>query len=135
MRAIFCVSAVLASVLGWWPTVAQGSPRYLMTQRVVIANEDCFVLRAAVGRLTPERRVDLVNERLAYILGYEHLAPGNVYPVDRGASVGIFVGRSLLVTVTAADARAGGTRDVHSLAAAWLRRLRHALPRARPVHR
>jgi hypothetical protein len=45
----------------------------------------------------------------------------------------IRVGRSLLVTVTRADARANGARSPRTLARVWLRNLRDAMPQARPM--
>jgi hypothetical protein len=108
---------------------------FTMTQKCVIANELCFVSRASAGGFNPEQRIDRVNERLAYILGYENLRPGNVRLVSAGPDVQIRVGRSLLVTVTRADARANGARRPESLARVWLRNLRDALPQARPLPR
>ncbi len=78
---------------------------FTMTQKCVIANELCFVSRASAGGFNPEQRIDRVNERLAYILRYENLRPGNIRMVAMGPDVQIRVGRSLLVTVTPADAR------------------------------
>jgi hypothetical protein len=105
-----------------------------MAQRNVIANEDVFIMRASASGMTPEQRLDRVNERLAYILGYENLRPGNIRLVARGRDhYDIRVGRSHLVTVTPADARANGTRNVRGLAQLWLRNLRDALPEARPL--
>jgi hypothetical protein len=104
-----------------------------MAQRCVIANEDCFIMRASSGGMTPERRLDRVNERLAYILGYENLRSSNIRLAQNGDSFDIVVGRSLLTTVTPADARANGTRNVRGLAGVWLRNLRHAMPQARPL--
>ena len=109
--------------------------RYTMAQRIVIANEDCFIMRAAAHGLTPEKRTDRINERLAYILGYENLRPSNIRLADRGQEIDILVGKSLLATVTPADARANGTRNLRGLAGVWLRNLRHALPQARPMAR
>ena len=86
-----------------------------------------------VGRLAAMFGLDRVNERLAYILGYENLRPGNIRLAQKGDSFDILVGRSLLTTVTPADARANGTRNVRGLAGVWLRRLQHALPQARPL--
>jgi hypothetical protein len=126
------IAALLPLVSGG-PASAQERHPYLMTQRCVIANEDCFVMKAASAGMSPEERLDRVNERLAYILGYENLRPGNIRLVDRGDVVEIMVGRSLLTTVTPADARANGTRNVRGLAGVWLRNLRRALPQARPL--
>src|SRR3989442_10435464 len=89
---------------------------FTMTQKCVIANELCFVARASAGGFTPEQRIDRVNERLAYILGYENLRPGNIRMAGMpGGSVEIRVGRSLLTTVTRADARANGARNPATL--------------------
>jgi hypothetical protein len=104
-----------------------------MSQRCVIANEDCFVMRVPAGGLTAEQRLDRVNERLAYILGYESLRPNTIRLAKSGEAVKIMVGQSLLTTVTPADARANGTRDVMGLARFWQRNLREALPEARPT--
>ena len=109
---------------------------FTMTQKCVIANELCFVSRAPAGGFTPEQRIDRVNERLAYILGYENLRPGNIRMAAMpGGGVEIRVGRSLLNTVTRADARANGARNPATLGRIWLRNLRAALPEARPLSR
>ena len=108
---------------------------FTMTQKCVIANELCFVARAGAGGMTPEQRIDRVNERLAYILGYENLRPGNIRMVSMGPDIQIRVGKSLLTTVTRADARANGARNPHTLANIWVRNLRDALPQARPMAR
>jgi hypothetical protein len=106
---------------------------FTMTQKCVIANELCFVARAGAGGMTPEQRIDRVNERLAYILGYESLRPGNIRMVSMGPDIEIRVGKSLLTTVTRADARANGARNPRTLANVWVRNLRDAMPQARPL--
>lgn len=108
---------------------------FTMTQKCVIANELCFVSRASAGGFNPEQRIDRVNERLAYILGYENLRPGNIRLVAMGPDIAIRVGHSLLTTVTRADARANGARNPATLARIWLRNLRDAMPQARPMAR
>ena len=132
MRTI-CLALGVAALL---PLVssqpASAQAKYTMAQRNVIANQDVFIMRASSAGMTPEQRMDRINERLAYILGYENLAPRNIRLVDRGSAVDIEVGRSHLVTVSAADARANGTRNIRGLAGVWLRNLRSALPQARP---
>jgi hypothetical protein len=105
---------------------------FTMTQKCVIANELCFVSRASAGGFNPEQRIDRVNERLAYILGYENLRADNIRMVAMGPDVQIRVGRSLLVMVTPADARANGARRPETLARLWLRNLREYMPQARP---
>src|SRR5260221_5342735 len=89
-------AAMIVSMLGVVPAGA-----FTMTQKCVIANELCFVTRASAGGISPEQRLNRVNERLAYILGYENLRPNNIRMVAmaNGAQE-IRVGKSLLVTVT-----------------------------------
>ena len=107
-----------------------------MTQKCVIANELCFVSRVGAGGMTAQQRIDRVNERLAYILGYENLRPNNIRMVSMAnGNTSINVGRSMLVTVTRADARANGARNPRTLARVWLRNLRDAMPSARPMSR
>jgi len=116
---------------GRWHRHSRG---YTMRQRCVIANRTVFVLRARAGGLSPERRLDRVNERLAYILGNESCRPHSIRGIAVGGTVEIWVGNSILVTVTPADARAcGGT--VRGVADLWVSNLRVALPEARPRHR
>jgi hypothetical protein len=132
VRALKRMVLVLAAA--FLPALAAGPAHsFTMSQRCVIANEDVFVMRVAAGGMSAEQRLDRVNERLAYILGYESLRPGNIRLARAGDSVRIMVGRSLLTTVTPADARANGTRDVLGLARVWQRNLRDALPEARPM--
>src|SRR5262245_45275897 len=120
---------MMVALLGVAPAGA-----FTMAQKCVIANELCFVDRASAGGLTPEKRIDKVNERLAYILGYENLRPGNIRMVSMGnRGLAIMVGRSLLATVTRADARANGARNPETLGRIWLANLRQALPQARPL--
>jgi hypothetical protein len=104
-----------------------------MTQKCVIANTLCFSVRAAAAGMTPQQRIDHVNDRLAVILGHETLQPENLRTRQTaGGDVEIWVGRSLLATVTRADARANGSADPQSVADRWASNLRAALPQARP---
>ena len=107
MRPLVWGAVLVVSMVGVAPAGA-----FTMAQKCVIAGVDCFPMRAGAGRLTPERRIDQVNDRLARILGYESLRPENIRtkPMS-GGEVEIWVGRSLLATVTRADARANGTSD------------------------
>lgn len=126
-RGFWLLAAVLLPVTATGPAGA-----FTMAQRCVIANEDVFVMRVAAGGMTAEQRLDAVNDRLAYILGYEPLRPEAIRLQREGEIVKIIVGKSLLTTVTLADARANGTRDVMGLARVWQRNLQAALPEARP---
>jgi hypothetical protein len=129
MRTILLGIAVAGSLLGVAPARA-----FTMAQKCVIANKDCFPMRASAGRLTPEQRIDQVNDRLAHILGYETLRPENIrMKPSRGGEVEIWVGHSLLTTVTEADARANGAPGPAAVAAVWTKNLQAALPQARPA--
>ena len=104
---------------------------YTTSYKCIIANELCFIVRVGAGGLAPTERVDKLNERLAYILGYERLSPGNIYIQTRNGAPTIYVGRSELFTITSADAEANGASPM-ALAQMWLANLRHAMPQARP---
>ena len=113
-------------------TGAKAQPQqYTMQYKNVIANELVFIVRVGAGGLSATERVDRLNERLAYILGYERLSPGNVYIQTEAGMPTIYVGRSRLFTVTPADAEAVGASP-GTLAQIWLANLRRALPQARP---
>jgi hypothetical protein len=104
-----------------------------MAQQCVIADKVCFVMRASDGPLSPEQRIDRVNDRLAYILGHESLRPGSVQAVPlANGDAKIRVGRSLLTNVTRADAVANGAPSPQALALIWVSNLRTALPQAEP---
>lgn len=104
---------------------------YTTSYKCIIANELCFIVRVGSGGLSPTERVDKLNERLAYIIGYERLSPGNIYIQVRNGEPTIYVGRSELFTVTSADGEANGASPM-ALAQMWLANLRHAMPQARP---
>ena len=69
-RWLLLGALVAASTVGTAPAGA-----LTMTQKCVIANTLCFSLRAAAAGMTPEQRIDHVNDRLAAILGHETLEP------------------------------------------------------------
>jgi len=74
MKQLMLLSGVLlGSLLGVAPARA-----YTMAAQCVIANTLCFPLRASASGMTVERRIDQINDRLAFILGYETLQPENV---------------------------------------------------------
>jgi hypothetical protein len=128
MMKMMCLGVVVGSLLSVAPARAS-----TMSQKCVVANMDCFPLRASAQKMTPEQRTDQVNDRLAYILGYEALEQSNIRTrMTNNGEVEIRVGSSLLVTVTEADARASGAADIQSLAQIWTNNLRVALPQASP---
>jgi len=103
-----------------------------MTRRCVIASRDCWTVNAGFKHLTPEARVDRLNDRLARIIGRENLSASNVRTVRRGPFTDLYVGASHLFTCTPGDARAEGLRSSVALASRWAANLRRALPQARP---
>lgn len=106
---------------------------FTMSEKVVVANQLIAIARVSAGGMTADQRINRVNERLAYILGYEPLDAKNVYAVpSRGGTMSIMVGNRLLITVTSADAMANNT-TVPVLTRYWLVRAREAMPQARPT--
>ena len=106
---------------------------FTMSEKVVVANQLVAIARVPAGGFTADQRINRVNERLAYILGYEPLAPRDIYAIPaRGGTMAIMVGNRLLITVTSRDAEANNT-TVAGLTRTWLRNAREALPQARPT--
>ena len=97
-----------------------------------MANKLCFVVRAPAADMPSTKRVDLMNDRLARILGYENLSPDNIRVETVNHEDAIFVGNEMLIDVTKNDAKADHTTR-KALAREWVARLRAALPQARPV--
>ena len=104
---------------------------FTMVEKVVVADRLTMIARTSAGGFTAEQRIDRINERLAYILGYQLLTPNNIRLIRSAGEPAIFVGDKLLATVTTNDARANNT-TVKALAHVWLRNTRLALPHARP---
>lgn len=124
------VTAVVATVM--IGAFASFAGAFTMSEKVVVANELIAIARVPAGGLTPQERIDRVNERLAYILGFEPLDPGSIYAVRYGGSRIIMVGDTQLITVTQADASANNM-SVPELTNLWLSNAREALPQARPT--
>jgi hypothetical protein len=134
-RIVFGLALALALPAA---ALAQGDGKawtdYTTSQKCIIANETCFVVRSSAGGFSPEQRVDRLNEQLAYILGYEPLNPSRTRAVRQGGAVVIMIGSSKLTTITPMDAQANST-TVDQLANTWVRNLRRTLPQARPLSR
>lgn len=128
LPAIAAVTLVACSGLARAASVQND---YSLSYKCVVANKLCFVVRAPAGNMSPTKRVDTVNDRLAYILGNEPLNPNDIRIRHMNNDPAIFVGDRLLVDVTAADAEADRT-TTNGLARVWVSRLRSALPQARP---
>jgi hypothetical protein len=102
-----------------------------MDQQVVVASQFVHPIRVGAGGLSVEQRVDRINERLNRIIAREPLSPSNIKLKMVGTEPGIFAGRSLITTVTQADADANNSTPLR-LARQWLSAYRHVLPQARP---
>ncbi|MDI6828215.1 MAG: hypothetical protein QME62_07020 [Armatimonadota bacterium] len=126
-RIIFASIIALFAIMVLTPVAMA----FTMNEKVVVAGEVVAIARVSAGGLSPTQRIERINERLAYILGYERLSPSAIYLVPKGNTIAIMVGRSLLMTVTPRDAQANNT-TVSKLAREWLRNARIALPMARP---
>ncbi|HEY3413322.1 MAG TPA: hypothetical protein VGM51_09745 [Armatimonadota bacterium] len=122
----------VALTLAAGKAVAQPASDYTMQNKCVVANSLCFIVRAPAADLSATKRVDLMNDRLAYILGYERLTPDNIRVREQASGHAIYVGNSLLIDVTSNDAAADKT-TTKALAHEWVSRLRAALPQARPT--
>lgn len=105
---------------------------FTMSEKVVVANELIAIARVPAGGFSAQERVDRINERLAYIFGYESLDPRSISAVPRGSERLIMVGDTPLITVTARDARANNT-TIQDLTRTWLQLAKEAIPQARPT--
>jgi len=102
-----------------------------VSRRCVIANIDVWTVTAAFKKLSPEERVNRLNDRLAHVYGNENLSARNVHVVRRREFADLYVGRTHVFTVTPEDAAASSEAgDTVSLARKWAERLKKALPQA-----
>lgn len=124
------VTAVVATMMAGLFASLAGA--FTMSEKVVVANELIAVARVGANGMSAQERINQVNERLAYILGYEPLDAASIKAVRDGDSMVIMVGESALITVTPADARANSI-SVSELTGIWLQNARKALPLARPT--
>ena len=124
---------ILVSVAAILAVLGSSVGAFTMAQKIVVAGQLVAVPRVSAGGFTAQQRANQVNDRLAYILGYERLCPRDINAkLAPGDSRAIMVGNKLLITVTPRDARANKT-TVGKLTDEWLKRARSALPQARPT--
>lgn len=107
------------------------APAAEVSRHVIVAGEIIHPVRVGAGGLSAEQRVDKINERLNAIIAREPLAPSNIRLSVRGGTPSIYVGRSLVTSVTQADADANRQTKLQ-LARRWLYEYRRVLPLARP---
>lgn len=127
-RFMLSLVAAIGLALVVTPTVNA----FTMSEKVVIAYDLVAIARVPAGGMTADQRIDVVNERLAYIYGYEPLNSSAVRLATVNGETTIMVGKSTLITVTEADAKANNT-TVSALAQVWLKSARESLPQARPT--
>ena len=99
---------------------------FTMDQKVVVMSQLIAVARTSAGGISADERIGQINGRLTTLLPYD----GAVRNIRLGQSNGetaIFVGDSLLMTVTSQDAKANDV-SVNQLSHQWLRNARQALP-------
>jgi hypothetical protein len=128
MKRRVVLSAVALTGLAGWCTAARADESVWS-----VAGKEVLRMRASVGGLTPDKRVERLDERMNNILSRgdgaveaRHLA------LKRGRGViAIFVRGELLVTITPEDAAANNTTREY-LAHAWLSNLRKTLPLIAP---
>ncbi len=91
---------------------------------------DVLTIHASVGGLTPEQRVDQLEERLDPILGTPNLQPDDVriYAPDAGFPSIYVLGRRI-VTVDAKTAKGEQASDPLTLAKRWAAKLQQVLPK------
>jgi len=128
MKRIVLMLALSLVILSLFGTYAGA---FTMDQKVVVSDRLIAVARVPAGGFTATDRIGKVNDRLAYILGFEPLAPRYIRAERAGSDMAIMVGNRLLMTVTQSDARANHT-TVAGLTSVWLRAARAAIPQARP---
>ncbi|MHB0997984.1 MAG: hypothetical protein ACYC27_01960 [Armatimonadota bacterium] len=129
MRRILITSVAVILMLSAFATFAVA---FTMSEKVVVANELVAIARVPAGGFSAQERIDRINERLAYILGNEPLAPRDIRAVRMRGSMAIMVGSELLMTVTSQDAKANNT-TITGLTQIWLDQARAAIPQARPT--
>lgn len=98
-----------------------------------VAGKQVLRMRAAVGGMTPDRRVEELDTRLNNVLSRldSPLKPSDIVVGRRAGSIVILARGDLLVTVTLQDADANRTTP-GKLARAWLTNMRKTLPQLSP---
>ena len=129
MKRIVMIFLATVVILAAYTSFARA---FTMSEKVVVANELIAISRVSAGGFSAQARIDKVNERLAYILGFEPLNPGSINAVRVGNTRVIMVGDTPLITVTSRDAAANNTTVV-GLTRTWVQLAREALPLARPT--
>jgi hypothetical protein len=127
-RVMFAALGVIFAIALFTPTVNA----FTTSEKVVVANDLIAVARVPAGGMTADQRIGTVNDRLAYIIGYEPLKPSAIRISQCNGQTVIIVGRTTLITVTREDAQANHT-TINKLAQEWLKTARVAIPESRPI--
>ncbi|GBD29901.1 hypothetical protein HRbin32_00993 [bacterium HR32] len=98
---------------------------------IYLCNEVALRIRVPAGGLSVDQRREAVRLRIVRAYATEAVTASNIRLSPQGNDWVIAVGRTTLLTVTEADARANGTTTA-ALAQAWAARLRDLMPRCKP---
>lgn len=102
----------------------------LRTGDVLVGNDVVISIRSAAGGLTPERRGQIAAARLQG-LPEDALVPTNVLVHPIGAGQAVYVGQTVIASVSQAEARAHSTTP-QALAEVWRDNLSRAFAGERP---
>jgi len=121
-------AAITALCIAWVPAVCRADDAVWS-----IAGKQVLRLHATAGGMTPQERVDALDERLTNILsqGEVRLGAEDIALSTSNGEVVITVRNKLLVTVTRQDAEANNTSP-QELGRRWLVNLRNTLPLLAP---
>ncbi len=126
-RVGYTALVALVALLGAGLSAGAGEAR-----EIVIANEMVLRIRVAPQGMTLKERALEVERRLVEILSHEDLSPPDVQIKQKAGCPTIYVGRHMLITVTAADASANKATPAQ-LARMWAENVRRQLPKAEPL--
>lgn len=98
-----------------------------------IAGKQVLRLSASIGGLSPEKRVEMIDERVNEFLskGDTTLSAADITIKENGGTFTVLVRGDVLVTATGKDAVAQHTTS-EKLARTWLTAIRNTLPQLAP---
>ncbi len=123
MCAAFLAAAAIASAV---PALANPGD---------VVQGSVFIMRINVplGKLTVEKRAEIVQQRLIPIISIPHLTSSMVHEKKDGHDIAIYVGKHLLITCTPADGKANGV-SAKKQADMWVASLKKTLPELTPTY-
>lgn len=120
------MAATALAVIAGGPVRAQDTPA-----DVTLGGEMVMRLRSSAGGLTPQQRVDAIEERLTRLVAIPDITPADVvvYTPSGGSPVVYAVGRRLIEVDKQTAAAAGSPGEQLKLAKGWAKKLQQLLPR------